>query len=115
MATLFRASGLTGVVIFFAVLLSLTHWLLFQSLRLRFSDIFLCVVITFVATASSSIHWLARPHAFSLLFVVIWCHCLDQFQHTNRNALPYLPPLMIIWVNLHGGFIIGLLLLIVTR
>jgi hypothetical protein len=113
MATLFRASGLTGVVIFFAVLLSLTHWLLFQSLRLRFSDIFLCVVITFVATASSSIHWLARPHAFSLLFVFIWCHCLDQFQHTNRNALPYLPPLMIIWVNLHGGFIIGLLLLIV--
>jgi hypothetical protein len=114
MAMLFRASGLTGVVIFFAVLLSLTHWLLFQSLRLRFNDIFLCVVITLIATASSSIHWLARPHAFSLLFVVIWCHYLDQFQHTSRNnALPYLPLLMVIWVNLHGGFIIGLLLLTV--
>jgi hypothetical protein len=113
MATLFRAFGLTGVVIFFAVLLSLTHWLLFQSLRLRFNDIFLCVVITLVATASSSIHWLARPHAFSLLFAVIWCHCLDQFQRTNRNALLYLPLLMVIWVNLHGGFMIGLLLLIV--
>jgi hypothetical protein len=33
MALVYKLSGLTGVVLFFAFLLSLTHWLLFGSLR----------------------------------------------------------------------------------
>jgi hypothetical protein len=113
MAALFGAFDLTGIVIFFALLLAVTHWLLFQSLRSRFNDLLLCVTVTLMATASSSIHWLARPHAFSLLFVVIWCHALDQFQRSGGKTLLYLPILMIAWVNLHGGFVIGLILLFI--
>jgi hypothetical protein len=112
MAEVFRIAGLTGVVLFFAFLLAVIHWLLYQSLRSRSNDIFLCVAVTLVATAASSTHWLARPHAFSLLFTMIWYHCLDRFQYKNENTLIYyLPLLMLVWVNLHGGFIIGLVLL----
>ena len=111
MAAVFRFSGLTGVVIFFTVLLAFTHWLLYQTLRNKSKDIALCTVIIVLATASSSIHWLARPHTFSLLFTVIWCHCLDQFQHKNDRTLIYLPWLMLLWVNLHGGFFFGLVLI----
>ena len=112
MAALFKTSGLTGVVLFFAFVLALTHWLIYQSLRGRSNDVFLCVIVTLIATASSSIHWLARPHAFSLLFIVVWCHCLDRFQYRNQNSLIYyMPPLMLLWVNLHGGFFLGLVFL----
>jgi hypothetical protein len=111
MATVFKIAGLTGVVIFFAVLLALTHWLLYQSLRSGSRDIVLCVIVTLLATASSSSHWLARPHVFSLLLTVIWCHCLDGFQYRGKSTLGYLPVLMLLWVNLHGGFMIGLILL----
>ena len=111
MAVAFNYAGLTGVVIFFAVLLAFTHWLLYQSLRSRSQDIFLCVIVTLLATAASSSHWLARPHIFSLLFTVIWCHCLDRFQYRNQRTLIYLPFLMLVWVNLHGGFMIGLVFL----
>ena len=111
MAIIFNSFGLTGVVIFFALLLALTHWLLYQSLRSRFNDILACAVVTLLATATSSSHWLARPHVFSLLLTVIWCHCLDRFQYSNRRTLIYLPFLMLLWVNLHGGFIIGLIVL----
>ncbi len=111
MAALFRTFGLTGVVLFFAFSLALTHWLLYQSLRSRSNDVFLCVVITLIATASSSLHWLARPHVFSLLLTVVWYDCLDRFQYRNRNKLIYLPLLMLLWVNLHGGFVVGLVLL----
>ena len=113
MAVVFSTFGLTGVVLFFAFVLALTHWLLYRSLRSRSNDILLCALVTLIATASSSIHWLARPHAFSLLFTVLWCHTLDRFQNRNENSLTYLPLLMLLWVNLHGGFIIGLILLII--
>jgi hypothetical protein len=113
MTAVFSALGLTGVVLFFALALALTHWLLYRSLRTRSNDIFLCLIVTLLATAASSTHWLARPHAFSLLFSLIWCHCLDRFQYKNQNTLVYLPILMLLWVNLHGGFIIGLVFLAV--
>jgi len=113
MAVIDKAAGLTGVVIFFASLLALIHWLLFQTLRKQTHDIFLCVVVTLLATAASSTHWLARPHAFSLLLILVWCMCLDRFQYRQQNTLIYLPPLMLAWVNLHGGFIIGLVFLLI--
>ncbi|MGH7794610.1 MAG: hypothetical protein ACREQ2_06900 [Candidatus Binatia bacterium] len=111
MAVVFSMLGLTGVVLFFAFLLALTHWLLYRWLRSRSNDILLCATVTLLATAASSTHWLARPHVFSLLFTVVWCHCLDRFQNRNANSLTYLPLLMLLWVNLHGGFMIGLIFL----
>ena len=111
MAVIFRMFGLTGVVVFFAFVLALTHWMLYRTLRIGSNDILLCTVIILLATATSSTHWLARPHAFSLFFTVIWCHCLDRYQHKNDQTLVYLPFIMLLWVNLHGGFIIGAVLL----
>ena len=111
MAAVFMLSGLTGVVIFFAFLLAVTHWLLYRTLRARSDDILLCIGITLLATATSSTHWLARPHVFSLLLTVIWCHWLDRFQQQSAPILAYLPFIMLLWVNLHGGYIIGLVLL----
>ena len=111
MTTVFNLHGLTGVVIFFAILLAVTHWLLYQSLRSKSNDILLCATVTLLATATSTSHWLARPHVFSLLFAVIWCHCLDRFQYHNEKTLMYFPLLMLLWVNLHGGFVIGLVFL----
>ena len=111
MAMIFRFVGLTGIVVFFAFLFAMTHWLLYQTLRSKSQDILLCTCITMLATATSSTHWLARPHSFSLLLAVIWCHCLDRFQYNNDRTLMYLPLLMLFWVNLHGGYFIGLVLL----
>jgi hypothetical protein len=113
MAKIFQISGLTGIVLFFSILLALAHWLLYRSLRARSANsIVLCVLVTVLATATSSSHWLARPHVFSLLFTVIWYHGLDRFQYHNDTRLfYYMPVLMLAWVNLHGGFIFGLAVL----
>jgi hypothetical protein len=110
MALLFKAFGLTGVVIFFAILLAITHWLLYHVLRNQSDDILLCTITAILATATSSTHWLARPHVFSLLLTILWCYYLNRFQYRDEKTLAYLPLLMFFWVNLHGGFIIGLIL-----
>jgi hypothetical protein len=61
-------------------------------------------------TIASSIHWLARPHIFTLLFVIIWYYVLDLHQYEEKNLLYTLPLLMLVWVNLHGGFFLGFFL-----
>jgi len=112
MALLFKSAGLTAVVVFFALVLAFSHWLLYQSLRAKCDHLILCTFVVLLATATSSIHWLARPHVFSILLTVIWCDCLRRFQSEDRKLFVVcLPFLMLLWVNLHGGFIIGFILL----
>ncbi|HYA28143.1 MAG TPA: hypothetical protein VEI95_04945 [Acidobacteriota bacterium] len=113
MAVVFKATGLTGLVLFFALLLAATHWLLYRVLRSQSESCILVILITLLATTTSSSHWLARPHVFSLLITLVWVHLLDQFQYRNQHTLKFLPWIMLLWVNLHGGFFIGIVLLVV--
>lgn len=112
MAAIHSYFGLTGVVIFFAFLISLTSYLLFKLIHSADSNILLSVIIVILATAASRLHWLARPHIFSLVLMVIWYWILDQYQYKDKkNGIYFLPFIMILWANLHGGFMGGFILL----
>ena len=111
MALVHRAFGLTGIVLFFSFLISLTYYLFFRVIRTYKGNILLAVLIMMLVIASSQLHWLARPHIFSLLLMVVWYYLLDAFQYREENRLWLFPPLMLVWVNLHGGFITGFVML----
>lgn len=111
MSLLHRHFGMTGVVLFFSFLIALVYFLLFRTLRSSGGNILIAAAITILAFSSSQLHWLARPHIFSLLFMVVWLRVLDQYQYQDTNRLFLLPPVMLLWVNLHGGFIAGFILL----
>jgi hypothetical protein len=110
MALLHRAAGLTGVVVFFSFLIALTYSLLFRYIRVAGRNIVFDVLIVLLAVVSSQIHWLARPHVFSLLFMVVWWHLLDGHRNDRGGGLILLPPIMFLWVNLHGGYLTGFIL-----
>lgn len=111
MALLHNSFGLTGVVVFFAGLIALTYYLLFKVVRRMNGSVLVAVVLILLAILTSRVHWLARPHIFSLLLMVVWYDLLDRYQCRNDNKLYWLPLLMMFWVNLHGGFITGFILL----
>lgn len=111
MAFVHRTFGLTGVVIFFVFLISSVYYMLFKIVRTYNGNIILAVLIVLLVAWSSELHWLARPHIFSLIFLVIWYYLLDLYQYRDRNYLYWLPPLMLFWVNLHAGFMLGFILL----
>jgi hypothetical protein len=60
--------------------------------------------------SASTIHFFARPHIVSWLFLWLWFAVLDRWEtnRTSLHAIYWLPLLMILWVNLHGGFLLGL-------
>jgi hypothetical protein len=103
--------GLAGVVILSMLILCLTSALLFRLVYRRCSNAFIAIGFTFLAVAASSLHWHARPHLFTLLFTVIFLHVLDRVRDGHWKLLYALPPLTLVWVNLHGGFLVGISLL----
>lgn len=111
LALIHRSFGLTGVVVFFSFLISLIYYLLFKMLRKSGVNIIFTVLILLLAIMSSSLNLLARPNVISLLLFVIWYYILDTFQYSHKNYLYLLAPMMLMWANLHGGFIFGFILI----
>ncbi|WP_236025850.1 hypothetical protein [Geomonas azotofigens] len=112
MAVIHGFSGLTGVVTFYAFLIALTFYLLFKVVDATLDNIIISIPLVVLTTAASCMHWLARPHIISMLFMVIWHRLLDRFQYEGRQkGLYLLPVIMLLWVNLHGGFMGGFMLL----
>ncbi|MEE9614542.1 MAG: hypothetical protein V3W31_06250 [Thermodesulfobacteriota bacterium] len=107
MAWLYAGFGLEGVVFFSCFVLAATVYLFFKMLRADDGNIILAAVILVLAVASSWTHWLARPHIFSIFFLVVWYYLLDDYQYRATNRLYFLPPLMLLWVNLHAAFVLG--------
>ena len=116
-----QAAGLNGVVLFTALIIALTFSWAFRLLVRKGANVLPAVVLVLLAASASMIHFLARPHVLSWLFALLFLWILESAgtrtssagdqpaQNLRRRWL--LPPLMIAWVNLHGGFFLGLILI----
>jgi hypothetical protein len=112
MAHIHRIAGLTGIVILFSFFIALSCYLAFELLLRPRSNLLFAAAVGLLVALSSSSNWLARPHIFTYVLFVIWYALLINYHESNnRNYLFWMPPLMLLWVNLHGGFILGLILL----
>lgn len=110
-ALVYRIHGLRAIAAFHLVVLCLTSVIVYRSARLR-SGQTVGFAVTGLVMATTTIHWLARPHLFSWLCVALLTFLLERADVTGRNGpLLALPVLMIFWVNLHPGFVAGLLVL----
>ncbi len=112
MAMIHQNFGLTGIALFFSFMISMVYYLLFKMLRTCDGNILIAVLVAVLVIVASPMHWLARPHVFTQLFLIIWYIVLDGYQSGKpRRYLLVLPMTMLLWVNMHGGFIIGFFLL----
>jgi hypothetical protein len=107
-AAVHQAAGLAGIAIFAGLLLALAYALLVRFLVRRGGDPLLAYVVSMVAAVLSAAHWLARPHLFTMLLVVVLLGLLER--QGRRTLWPYVP-LFIVWANLHGGFFYGCILI----
>jgi hypothetical protein len=107
-------AGLNGVVWFTAVLIAAVFAGTFRALIVRGTNVLAAFGVVLLALGASTIHFLARPHVLSWLFTLIWFWILDSSERdgNRRNDLLWLLPVsMFVWVNSHGGFLVGFVLL----
>ncbi|MFN8412393.1 MAG: hypothetical protein U0Z26_08395 [Anaerolineales bacterium] len=102
-------AGLRGIVILSAILLASTFTLILNSLtkktNLRLSIFFL---VTW-GTIATSLNWATRPHLISMFLLAIWLIQSDKLSNGNSANFWQFPLLMLVWSNLHGEFIAGIL------
>jgi hypothetical protein len=100
-----RVAGLYGLAVLSALVIATTFALLFRQLLRAGSDLLVATAVSVLGVWASSTHWLARPHVFSFLLIFLWNDAL------RRRRFALLPVLTVLWVNLHGGFLAGFLVL----
>ena len=108
-----RFGGLYVIAVVAALVIATTFALLHYRLIRDGSDALAATMVVLLAAWASSTHWLARPHVFSFLLVLLWNGSLRRFERNGNSTqlAVMLGALMLVWVNLHGGFLAGLLIL----
>jgi len=107
--------GLATVLLVSVLMVSLTFAMVFRMARRKSSPLVAFLVLP-LAVATSSVHWLARPHLFSLLFLVFFYSVLERVRRGESRifglpCLVLLPAATILWTNLHAGFFVGIVLI----
>ncbi len=97
--------GLNGVLAGGALLVALTFALLFQLTLRRGAPFLPTAGFVVLALLASTIHCLARPHLFTWLFTLLCWYLLEQKRDTPW--LWAIPAIVLIWANVHGGFLIA--------
>ncbi|HEX3744101.1 MAG TPA: hypothetical protein VHW09_09230 [Bryobacteraceae bacterium] len=96
--------GLAGVVALGALLVTLPATLLFAWLLRRGTGAGIALITALAASSAASVHYLARPHLFSLVLLVAGLWLVDEDRRTRTSWLWTLVPMTGLWANLHGGF-----------
>ena len=77
----------------------------------RHLDLPYALVFCLLAMTLAAPHLLARPHVLALPVMVAWSGALMTAADRGRAPSFLLLPLMALWANLHGGFVLGLALI----
>ncbi|MFB3826366.1 MAG: hypothetical protein ACE15B_06335 [Bryobacteraceae bacterium] len=99
-AMLHRHWGLAGVAGLAAVVLALAAVLLFRRMLRAGADIWIALPLALAAAGASSVHYLARPHVFTILGAAAAFGILE-----SERRLWLLVPMAALWTNLHGGWV----------
>jgi hypothetical protein len=114
-AAIHHVLGLNGVVFYTAAIMATTFVLVFHFAMRRGGSLPITLFMLVLSLGASAIHFLARPHVVSWLFTVIWFEVLDSAasgaEPNKSRRIFFLPVVMLLWVNLHGGFLLGFALL----
>jgi hypothetical protein len=104
-ALLYRVAGFKGLLLLSAVVLSGYGTILFRYMIWRRATPFAALVVTLMGFGASMIHFLARPHIFTLLGLTIALWMLDADRRKESRLIWLLVPVTALWANLHGGFL----------
>ncbi len=102
-----RTLGMPGVVLITALIISAAFTIVFYESQARSKAPIISLGITILAAAASSLHWLARPHIFTFIFLAIWSLLLERVRRGKYAPLWFFGLLMLAWANTHGAFIAG--------
>lgn len=96
--------GAIGLALFMATLA--TAGMAFVYLMCD-GNVYLRAFMVVVGATAAAVFWSPRPQMFSFMFGALILYLLHLYKRKAIDRLWLIPPIIAVWVNLHGGFAIG--------
>lgn len=103
--------GPTGIIFLRSVILLSTVLIVYWQLQRSGVSFYISFVFTFVLFMMTTKSLGERPVLFSILFTSIVLFLLEDFKERKNKTLFLIAPVMLLWSNMHGGFIIGIIII----
>lgn len=112
---LYSVAGLWGPIVFFAAAICAAFALVYLRMIGRGINQIVALFILAPAFMASSASWGPRIQMLSLFFLSAYSLALFRYRVTrDRRLLAVFPLLMLLWTNIHGGFVLGLVVMALT-
>lgn len=106
---LLALGGWSLVSLGLAALVTLSFWLVWRQME---GDLYLRGFGLVLGAITSSVVWAARPQMVSFLLTALVAYLLHRFKRRQGRLLPWLPLILLLWVNVHGGYAIAFILML---
>ncbi|MFB3895468.1 MAG: hypothetical protein ACE14V_04110 [bacterium] len=107
--------GIKGFILFKSLIIVAAFAILFCAVYKRSNNPYIALFVTMIAALASRHTLYPRPPIFSYLLMASYLYLLYSITEKVDRKIPWwqialFPILMIFWVNLHGGAILGIIL-----
>jgi hypothetical protein len=103
----YRVFGLAGLNVFTAVAVVVGFAFVWRVMQGR---LLMRAFVLLLAAAVTGVYWSARPQIVSFALSGLTLLILERTREGHTRAVWFLPAVMALWANVHGGFAIGLIL-----
>ena len=105
---IFQAGSFAALILTFSLIITAAYLLVYLRCP-GSSRPYIAGFALIIGAAASAPLWGVRPQMITLLFFSLFLYLLERYrQEQQLGFLIPLPLLMLVWVNLHGGYILGL-------
>jgi len=115
MYSIYRVAGYSGLIVFFSAIVAACFWITYKRCELHAPNAYIAGLALIIGAGATIPTWGVRPQMFSMLFAAGFLWVLDAYAlKQNSRLLWWLIPATILWVNMHAGFPVGLVLMLLT-
>lgn len=103
---LWKYAGATALIVFSAIVTTAGFMLLYLRCLLHRRQAYWAAAATALGALASAASWGVRPQMFTFMLasLLLW---LIETGEQRPNRLFWIPPLFLLWLNLHAGFALG--------
>jgi len=108
MAAALRLGGLRGLAVLLVILAASLTLLLYYYAWLCSGNAKAAAAACAVGLPLAGVFFTPRPQLLGYIFLLVTLICLEQFRRRGGRWLWLLPPVFLLWANVHGSFLMGL-------
>jgi hypothetical protein len=105
--SLYTVGGYPALILTGALIVAAGFGFVFALQRAAGASHDVAVVLTLVSALAASTTWGARPQVLNFLLMAALVWMLFRYR-AGRGSAMYLPPLFLLWANLHSAYVAGL-------